>query len=141
MRTSVTPCLFKEQPSGPPPGSDHDMSEHEDNHATHRKGALHCKSCRTKISRHDLSMRIGGKHLHVFFNPHGLVFEIGCFESAKNIMANGNPTEEFTWFPGYAWQALTCTGCSTMLGWRYAGNDHGFYGLILSALTDVSSND
>ncbi|WP_319469829.1 cereblon family protein [uncultured Pseudodesulfovibrio sp.] len=98
--------------------------------------ALFCKVCRSKITRRELAMRIDGKHRHVFFNPHGLVFEIGCFASAKNIIPGGPKTDEFTWFPGYAWQAVGCSGCSSMLGWRYFGKNGGFYGLILSALIE-----
>ncbi len=98
--------------------------------------ALFCKNCRSKITRRALGMRIDGQHRHVFFNPHGLVFEIGCFASARNVAVTGPKTDEFTWFPGYIWQAVGCTGCSTMLGWRYSGSKGGFFGLILNALIE-----
>ncbi len=54
----------------------------------------------------------------------------------ENIIPGGPKTDEFTWFPGYAWQAVGCSGCSSMLGWRYFGKNGGFYGLILSALIE-----
>lgn len=98
---------------------------------------LICKTCRSKITRRDLGMRVDGKHQHVFFNPHGYVFELGCFASAKNVIASGPKSDEFTWFPGFDWQAVGCTGCSTQLGWRYTSkNKGGFFGLILTNLAE-----
>lgn len=29
------------------------------------------------------------------------------------------PTSQATWFPGYAWQILTCSACGTHVGWRF----------------------
>lgn len=98
--------------------------------------ALVCKMCRAHITRPDLAMRVDGQHRHVFFNPHGYVFEIGCFASAKNVAASGPKTDEFTWFPGYTWQAVGCAHCATLLGWRYTGKDGGFYGFILKMLVE-----
>ncbi len=97
---------------------------------------LVCKTCRTVITRPDLGMEVDGKHRHVFFNPHGYVFELGCFASARNVIPTGPKTEEFTWFPEYAWQFVACAGCQAQLGWRYTGNKGGFYGLILKSLIE-----
>jgi len=97
---------------------------------------LVCRACRAAITRPDLAMRVNGEHRHVFFNPHGLVFELGCFASARNVLARGPKTDEFTWFPGYTWQVVTCTGCGSQLGWRYTSSRGGFFGLILSALIE-----
>jgi hypothetical protein len=99
-------------------------------------GVLVCRACRSRITRRDLGMEINGRHRHVFFNPQGLVFELGCFASARNLMPAGPETDEFTWFPGYRWQVVLCTGCSTQLGWRYVGEQGGFFGLILKALLE-----
>lgn len=99
-------------------------------------GVLVCRACRSRITRRDLGMEINGRHRHVFFNPEGLVFELGCFASARNLAPAGPETDEFTWFPGYRWQVVLCTGCSTQLGWRYVGGDGGFFGLILKALLE-----
>jgi len=98
--------------------------------------ALVCRACRTAITRPDLAMEVNGGHRHVFFNPHGLVFELGCFASARNVLPRGPKTDEFTWFPGYAWQVVTCTGCASQLGWRYTSAGGGFFGLILAALIE-----
>lgn len=101
---------------------------------------LVCKLCRSKITRQDLGMEVDGSHKHVFFNPHGEVFELGCFASAKNVLPTGPRTDEFTWFPGFEWQAVACTGCVSQLGWRYTGKNGGFFGLILATLVEELGN-
>jgi len=97
---------------------------------------LLCKACRSRITRQDLGMEVNGSHRHVFFNPHGEVFEVGCFASAKNVLPTGPRTDEFTWFPGFEWQVIACTGCLTQLGWRYIGPKGGFFGLIVALLIE-----
>ena len=99
-------------------------------------GVLVCRACRAKITRRELAMEVGGSHVHVFFNPYGLVFELGCFASAKNLLPTGPETDEFTWFPGHRWQAVACATCLSQLGWRYVGSEGGFFGLILKALIE-----
>jgi hypothetical protein len=98
---------------------------------------LVCRACRTTITRPELGVEINGSHSHVFFNPHGLVFELGCFATAVNLRTAGPRTDEFTWFAGYHWQAVLCAGCSTLLGWRYSGWGGGFFGLIRTALDET----
>lgn len=99
-------------------------------------GVLVCRACRSRITRRDLAMTVNGRHRHVFFNPSGLVFELGCFASAGNLTPTGPETGEFTWFPGHRWQVVLCTGCSTQLGWHFTGAEGGFFGLILKALME-----
>lgn len=104
-------------------------------------GVLVCRACRSRITRPDLGMEINGAHRHVFFNPDGLVFELGCFASARNLTPMGPETGAYTWFPGYRWQVVRCTGCASQLGWRYMGEDGGFFGLILKALLEEEDGD
>lgn len=77
-----------------------------------------------------------GGHRHVFFNPAGDVFEIGCFGYGRNLAPVGTPTLEFTWFAGHSWQVLLCAGCGVQLGWKYASAHSAFYGLILPLLDE-----
>ena len=121
------PCCLKGEP---------ERAERPDSVTGEDRRVLVCKACRSKITRRDLAMEVNGSHRHVFFNPHGLVFELGCFASAGNVIPTGPKTGEFTWFPGHAWQVVACAGCSTQLGWRYTGGNSGFFGLILSALME-----
>lgn len=130
-------ALREDQDSPPAPGKGRVDPAHKPELNTGENGSvLVCKACRSKITRRDLGMKVDGNHRHVFFNPHGEVFEVGCFASAKNILPTGPRTDEFTWFPGFEWQAVACTGCLGQLGWRYTGNNGGFFGLIITALAE-----
>jgi hypothetical protein len=96
-----------------------------------------CKACRAKITTSALRIAVNGKHAHICANPHGLVFEVGCFSRASGCLTVGSPTEEFTWFPGYAWCIALCLQCTAHLGWHYRSATAGeFYGLILTNLIE-----
>ena len=98
---------------------------------------LVCAGCRNPITHSRYRTAREGQHRHVFFNPHGLVFEIGCFSQASGCLQAGRSTSEFTWFPGYAWQITLCSACTLHLGWRFQSEDgDGFYGFILSCLLE-----
>lgn len=129
--------LLKDPAEGTAPGATTIVDESSDPKVGEDRRALVCRVCRSRITRRDLAMPVNGSHRHVFFNPHGMVFELGCFASAKNVLPTGQKTDEFTWFPGHVWQAVACTGCMAHLGWRYYGGEGGgFYGLILAALME-----
>jgi hypothetical protein len=96
---------------------------------------LCCVHCGKPITHEDQRIAISSSHRHRFINPHGLVFQIGCFASAPGCAQVGAATEEWTWFSGYAWQVALCRSCGIHLGWRYRNSSgNGFYGLILDRL-------
>ena len=95
-----------------------------------------CKFCKTKITSARYKIKINGKFKHVCANPHGLIFEVGCFSDGKNFIPTGEPTKEFTWFPGYAWQIVVCATCLNHLGWLYTSSESSFLGLILTNLIE-----
>ncbi len=100
---------------------------------------LLCRQCGHPVTKTGARTLIHGAHRHVFCNPHGHVFEIGCFHSAPGCAHLGPQTAEFTWFAGYAWQIAVCGACRAHLGWRYAHADGSvFYGLILQQLVEES---
>lgn len=105
--------------------------------------SLRCVQCRHKITWRGAGMELQGSHRHVFFNPHGQVFELGLFSSAKGCVAIGPGSEEFTWFPGYAWQVALCGRCGLHLGWLYRGVSRpgNFWGLILPNLVEEQDED
>lgn len=140
------PPLFKKAP-----GKDHepdrnapdgvpDGSPDPDSNPDTARPVLVCRACRTVVTRPELAVEVNGSHRHVFFNPHGFVFDLGCFASARNVLPTGPRTDEFTWFAGYRWQAVVCAGCAGLLGWRYTGQGHAFFGLILPALTETGED-
>ena len=93
-----------------------------------------CRNCRHNITSSGEMIEVGGRHRHIFNNPHGIVFEIGCFSSADGCARQGKPTSEFTWFGGFAWCFALCSKCHFHLGWHYHSGKSGFFGLILDHL-------
>jgi hypothetical protein len=100
---------------------------------TQKKHIL-CKNCGNLITSDADSIVVNGSHDHTFVNPMGLQFHIGCFSNAGGCRITGVPTAEYTWFPGFAWSYVVCSGCHTHLGWHYQSGGGGFFGLILDQL-------
>lgn len=98
---------------------------------------LLCRQCGNPITSKSARIVVNGAHQHTFANPHGLVFEIGCFKNADGCAPVGAPTDEFTWFAGYMWRVALCRSCLAHMGWLYTGQEaSGFFGLILDHLID-----
>jgi hypothetical protein len=97
--------------------------------------ALLCSSCQAPITTPKERHQKQNKHLHTFFNPAGIVYEIGCFRKAPGCLAYGRPSSEFSWFSGYCWQIAYCRRCGQHLGWKFSGEDE-FFGLIVKKLTE-----
>lgn len=95
---------------------------------------IRCKNCGYTITSVDAIIPVAGNHRHTFKNPAGIVYTIGCFSSARGCFNMGEPTFEFTWFPGYSWCYSVCSKCFTHMGWYYQSGDSTFYGLILNRL-------
>lgn len=130
------------QPPGPPPARP--ASEPEPADAEQRslrpETVLLCRECRHPVARPADRIAIQGRHTHTCANPHGHVFEIGCFQSAPGCGAVGPASDEFTWFPGHRWRACVCAACRVHLGWVFLpGAGAGFYGLILDRLIESSA--
>jgi hypothetical protein len=101
---------------------------------------LCCRTCGTPIAPSSARFQASGAPL-VFANPHGVVFDIVTLSRADGARAIGPATSEFTWFAGYAWQAVLCGRCAAHLGWRYQAARAGlspteFFGLIRDELVE-----
>jgi hypothetical protein len=123
--------FFREKHSQNP---DQPATSSADETATKTEKAVLCKACRTVITRLNNKISINEKHMHTFFNPVGIVFEICCFSDAPGCRVYGEPTDEFTWFSGYTWQYSLCGTCSDHLGWFYDSSGSSFFGLINAKL-------
>ena len=94
-----------------------------------------CRQCQLVITSPEERIEMQGAHQHTFANPHGTVYQIGCFRSAAGCGYAGQPSDEFSWFKGYSWQVAVCRSCLFHLGWLFispAGDS--FNGLILDHL-------
>lgn len=100
---------------------------------------VRCGACGRPVAAPESRGEVGGRHAHVFANPGGHVFEIGCFQDAFGCRGEGPFVAEFSWFDGFAWQVALCRYCDAHLGWRYRtldGAGPGFWGLILGRVSE-----
>ena len=140
--TSVCQCHPRDlrQPGdGPGGGQQPDIKVAEqDAELPEEEAYIICRQCRQAITRSEERFSIQGAHRHTFANPHGLVFEIGCFKNAIGCGYAGPASDEFTWFAGYRWRVCFCSSCMTHLGWLFTstGGD-AFHGLILERLLEL----
>jgi hypothetical protein len=98
-----------------------------------------CATCSQPITTASQRLSVSGRHLHEFMNPEGQRFVVACFSGASGLLAAGEPSSIWTWFPGYTWQIALCQSCSTHLGWIYRGEAQLFYGLIWDRLAEPSA--
>jgi len=113
-----------------------DLDAEDEPDADGRGPVVRCRQCLARITTTAARTELNGQHKHVFFNPHGLVYEVCCFRVAPGCAHVGSATAEFTWFPGYAWRVAVCAACHTHLGWRFTSADSAFFGLICDALVE-----
>jgi hypothetical protein len=99
------------------------------------KEFLQCSQCQYPITRSTDRIEVNARHEHVFVNPHGYIYQIGCFARAPGCLTIGPETGHFSWFPGYTWQVAICGRCSTLLGWAFQATGSRFFGLILVKLS------
>ena len=105
-----------------------------------------CASCFNHITDPGRQIIVNNSFHHTFANPHGYVFEIGCFSTARGCRPGSISSNEFSWFIGYSWKIGVCNYCSTHLGWIFSSDTNGlrvtfrsrgtnnFFGLILEKL-------
>lgn len=135
-----TPLLFLKGALEPEKGAPKPDEELDDGSGGNR--VVICRSCGNRITPAASAIVVEGSHKHTFFNPHGYVFELGCFSMAPGTIRVGPPSPEFTWFAGHTWQITVCGRCNTHIGWHYQGDSGaGFYGLILPQLAEVNDED
>jgi hypothetical protein len=103
--------------------------------------AICCAACGATVTspRHRISVQ--GSHEHRFMNPGGFLFHFGCFAEAIGCKILGPDSNEYAWFPGFAWRFALCGSCGQHLGWHFRsdGKD-GFFGLVLDRLREPSSD-
>ena len=97
---------------------------------------LLCAVCANPVTGNDQRIEVAGAHRHTFANPHGFVFNIGCFRLAPGSVADSRSFTEFSWFEGFEWSLAVCSMCASHLGWRFSAEGDRFYGLILHRLVE-----
>lgn len=115
-------------PDASRPRPEHEVDDHDQ-----PERVVRCGACGREIARVADRIVVGTGDLHTFVNPQGEVFELACFSRADGAVAHGEPTLQFTWFPGHAWRYAGCRGCGAQLGWHFTGAA-SFWGLVRRAL-------
>jgi hypothetical protein len=110
--------------------------EHEGPQGSEERFLL-CIFCNNRITRSEQRVEINGSHQHLFINPAGEHFRIGCFTGAAGCRPDGYATSAYTWFAGFSWRIAICSLCGMQLGWYYqAAGGQNFFGLILNRLLE-----
>lgn len=98
-------------------------------------GSILCRQCSHVVTNESQRITVEGAHQHTFANPHGFVYQIGCFRSAIGCGYTGSLTAEWSWFKGFRWRVAVCSSCLIQLGWLFvASSGESFNGLILNRL-------
>jgi hypothetical protein len=98
--------------------------------------AIYCRVCEGEVTSRNWKIAVQGSHAHTFFNPAGIVFELGCFKVAPGCRGAGEATSDFTWFAGYVWSFALCRHCNSHLGWFFEKDEHSFFGLIFANIKE-----
>jgi hypothetical protein len=106
-----------------------------------REAHLVCVQCLHIITNSANRISVDGAHLHTFANPHGIVFEIGCYGAAPGCGTTGPPTDDFSWFKGYEWKIALCRRCLSHMGWQFISGHSLFYGLIMERLMELKIDE
>jgi hypothetical protein len=114
-----------------PNGYVEDETEEEASEEEH----ILCRQCHNVLTSLNEQIEVQGSQKHTFANPHGIVFEIGCFRAVMGCGYAGPASDEFSWFKGFSWRAAVCVMCLTHLGWLFESRSgSSFHGLILDRL-------
>lgn len=101
---------------------------------TEREGSVLCAACQHVITSRRSQIEMNGAHEHTFRNPAGYSFHVLCFGEAPGCIRGGDPTDNASWFAGFAWSFALCGRCHQHLGWHYVGPSTSFFGLIATRL-------
>jgi len=117
-----------------------DVPEHDtglrDAERPEENDGLYCAECQALITHRRYRIVVNEQHEHVFANPAGHIFHIGCFGKAPGCRLVGEETDYFTWFPGYTWRYALCGQCINLLGWAFRSQDSVFFGLLVEKLCE-----
>lgn len=136
INNTVTSYLFRQRPEkygSEKPG--HIVEDETEEKEPDTGEYILCRQCLKVITSPAERIEMQGAHQHTFANPHGSVYQIGCFRSAVGCGYVGQASDEFSWFTGYSWKIAVCGSCLFHLGWLFVSpGRESFNGLILDHL-------
>ena len=97
-----------------------------------------CRQCRQIITSPAERIEMEGAHRHTFANPHGIVYQIGCFKSVTGCGDVGPASDEWSWFKGFSWRVAVCGTWLLHVGWLFISKGGlRFYGLIVDRSVEI----
>ena len=133
---TITPSVFRQSSGIEKTGRllDPEQDGSEERDLSEEKNIL-CGLCGHAVTSVSEIIDINHSHKHTFANPHGIVFEIGCFRSARGGIQIGPESTDWSWFTDFTWRIVICIKCRTHLGWYFSSSEgKDFFGLILDRL-------
>lgn len=101
---------------------------------------LCCRECDHPVARQSdiFAMSKEGPQGN-YVNPFGHVHETLTVHRVDGVTATTPPSNDFSWFPGYAWSIIVCSYCHTHMGWLFKANSRNkiptrFWGLCRLSL-------
>lgn len=108
-----------------------------------------CRNCSTHIAncRELFAMSKHGVQSQ-YCNSAGYIHKTNTVYQVnrQNIIYNGSPSTEFSWFPGYQWHIIVCKICKHHLGWEFKAVEPNlipkqFFGISSSSVRVRSAQD
>ncbi|KAL8109966.1 uncharacterized protein LOC141672116 [Apium graveolens] len=102
---------------------------------------IRCKNCQEIVAkRSDMLEMSSDGPLGAYLNTRGYVHEIVTLLKVNGLSLVGHPSEEYSWFSGYAWTIACCTNCECQMGWCFTGtkknlNLKSFWGIRSSQIS------
>ncbi|XP_044979326.1 protein cereblon-like isoform X1 [Hordeum vulgare subsp. vulgare] len=104
---------------------------------------IKCGYCKSEIAKHsDVVVMSSDGPLGTYVNNHGYVHATITVNNATGLDIEGDPTEEHSWFPGYAWTIASCSSCDSNIGWLFTATKRYlhpkfFWGIRSCQIADI----
>ncbi|XP_055847992.1 protein cereblon isoform X2 [Episyrphus balteatus] len=100
-----------------------------------------CRVCRNPIA-HCRELFAMSKHgvQSQYCNSSGYIHETNTVYKVfpNAITFSGEPSSEFSWFPGYEWHIIVCKMCNRHIGWQFRANGDNLSPVLFYGITGAS---
>uniref|UniRef100_A0A5K3F0F9 Protein cereblon n=2 Tax=Mesocestoides corti TaxID=53468 RepID=A0A5K3F0F9_MESCO len=118
-------------------------------HVIRACSVLACSFCNANItSQKDVICLAQEGSMQAYVNPQGFIFDMLTLSTVQTgaIDLIGEPSDQYSWFPGYAWTIAQCAGCQSHMGWQFTATNADlrprmFWGIKRQALVHSTDED
>ncbi|XP_055902251.1 protein cereblon [Eupeodes corollae] len=100
-----------------------------------------CRVCRNPIA-HCRELFAMSKHgvQSQYCNSSGYIHETNTVYKVfpNAITFSGEPSSEFSWFPGYEWHIIVCKMCNRHIGWQFRAHEENLSPVLFYGITGAS---